>query len=75
MSYSQKKKKFERIYSDVVKDGRSEVSRKCVCDHYCDFMKSYEITFVYATTDIEPLVHRNVYFLDLLAFTPNAVIF
>ena len=30
MSYSQKKKKFECIYSDVV---RSEVSRKCVCDH------------------------------------------
>lgn len=56
MSYSQKKKKFECVYSDVVKNGRSEVSRKCICDHYCDFMKSYEITFVYATTDIEPLM-------------------
>ena len=70
--YSRKKKKL-RSLADKVKDGGTELSRVSIKEHYTDILKgTHEQYYIYATTDLTgSKSHRDVYFMDLLAFCPN----
>lgn len=73
LNYADKKKKFEKLHEDPVKNGRRVISRASIFNHYTNFLRHPECKYIYATTSLADYERYNtVYFMDLLVCTPSS---